>query len=399
MATNYLTNQFSSLSGLASVAYGSPNYFREVQNQIFQNSITYFLDLHRPSGLIEDFFYSDELLKEYLLVSLEEVYDTNQEFQDFIDIYVGPLWKEVFIDNLLINFKSEYDTNSNYSLTFEKYLELGIKKTLLQYSAPEAFQEIIPPEPLYIIEAGVQKSPRATGIGKLKSLNYSSDFDEILDMNEGVIDDQVSAISAEIKSDPYLGVDFPKISSFLNNNPQTKIAQVKPDVIIPLRESIDLGKDFKGVEFEKGYLSPQDYFINVSYPKAGNISRQLPATFKDSIRQGYVGYPTTQPLEQIYNPVGSIGAGDINLDDLTQPSFSNSVLGSLNDIPSITPTEEDVYSISLIGPTINGYTSFNPQTQSNGDLIDSSLLPNFEDNNFDEEKGANFFDRNLGTAF
>jgi hypothetical protein len=399
VATNYLTNQFSSLSGLASVAYGSPNYFREVQNQIFQNSITYFLDLHRPSGLIEDFFYSDELLKEYLLASLENLYDTNQEFQDFIDIYIGPLWREVFVDNLLVNFKSEYDTNSNYSLTFEKYLELGIKKTLLQYTAKEIFQEIIPPEPLSLISSGVQKSPAATGVGKSKSLDYSSDFDELLDTNEAIINDQIAAISIEIKSDPYLGVDFPKISNLLNNNPQTKIAQVKPDVIIPLKESIDLGKDFKNVEFEKGYLPPQDYFENVSYPKARDISRQLPATFKDSIRQGYVGYPTTQPLEQIYNPVGNIGAGDINLDDLTQPSFSNSVLGSLNDISSITPTDEDVYSISLIGPTINGYTSFNPQTQSNGDLISSSLLPNFNENNFDKEKGSNFFDRDLGTVF
>lgn len=399
MATNYLTNQFSSLSGLASVAYGSSSYFREVQNQIFQSSITYFLDLHRPSGLVEDFFYSDELIKEYLIVSLENLYDTNQEFQDFIDIYVGPLWRNTFIENLLINFKSEYDLNSNYSLTFEKYLELGIKKTLLQYKAKDIFEEKILPEPLYTINSGVQKSPRSTGEGTLKSLDYSSDFDDLVDTDKDLIDEQTFAISNEIKSDQYLGVDFPKISKLLANNPQTKISQVKPDTIVSLKESIDLGKDFKNVEFEKGYLSPQDYFNNVSYPKAKDISKQLPATFKDSIRQGYIGYPTTQPLEQIYNPVGNIGIGNINLDDFTQPSFSNSVLGSLNDIPSVTPTDEDVYSISLIGPTINGYTSFNPRTQSNGDLIDSSLLPDFEKNNFDKEKGANFFDRNLGTVF
>lgn len=383
MATNYLTNQFSSLSGLASVAYGDVNYFREVQNQIFQSSTTYFLDLHRPSQLVEDFFYSDELLKEYLLTSLENLYDTNQSFQDFIDIYVGPLWREVFIDNLLINFKREYDTNPSYSVTFEKYLTLSIQKTLLQYESGKIFS-----------------TPESALDSKfLRPLDYVSNFEESVEVDEQIKRDSVSSISDEIQSDPYLGVDFPKISALLANNPQTKVSQVKPDVIISLKESVDLGKDFKNVEFEKGYLSPQDYFNDVSYPRAQDISRQLPPTFKDSIRQGYIGYPTTQPLEQIYNPVGSIGVGDINLDDITQPYFSNSVLGAINNIPSISPDDEDVYNISLIGPTINGYTSFNPQTQSNGDLIDKSLLPNFDETNFDSEKGTNFFDRTLGTIF
>lgn len=385
MATNYLTNQFSSLGGLAAVAYGDVNYFREVQNQIFQNSITYFLDLHRPSGLVEDFFYSDELLKEYLINSLEGLYDTNQEFEDFIDIYVGPLWREIFIEGLLVNFKSEYDINPSYSLTFEMYLKRAIERTMVEYKSKEVFEEELVTAPL--------------GKGVLKSLDYTRSFDDIIELSEGAVDSSVSAISDEIKSDSYLGVDFPKVSLLLSNNPQTKISQVKPDVVLPLAETINLGRDFKDVEYEKGYLSPQDYFQNIPYPRAANISRQLPPSFKDSIRQGYIGYPTIQPLEQIYNPIGNIGAGDINLDDLTQPYFSNSVLGVINNIPSISPTDEDVYSISLIGPTINGYLSFNPRTQSNGDLIDRSLVRNFNEENFDEQKGSNFFDRDLGIVF
>jgi hypothetical protein len=385
VAANYLTDRFSTLGGLASVAYGNVNLFREVQNQIFQKSSTYFLDLHRPSQLVEDFFYSDELLKEYFLTSLETLYDTNQTFNDFVDVYVGPLWREVFVRSLLVNFKQEYDVNSNYEVTLEGYLGQAIRKTMLQASGGKAIFEDED------IEANEQRLFR-------QGLDFVSNIDDNF-VPEELILSSTRGIAEEIKSDTYLGVDFPKLSVLLNNNPQTKISQVKPNILLSLRESVDLGKDFKDVEFEKGYLSPQDYYNNIPYPEATNISTQLPPTFKDSIRQGYIGYPIIQPLEQLYNPVGNIGAGSINLDNLTQPYFSNSVLGALSSSPSLNPNDDSVYNISLIGPALNGYTSFDPATQSNGDLLDLSNVTNYDNTNYDPQKGSNFFDRSLGEAF
>ena len=52
-----------------------------------------------------------------------------------------------------------------------------------------------------------------------------------------------------------------------------------------------------------------------------------------------------------------------------------------------------------MGEKLNGYTTFDPQTMSNGDLIDLSLVPTYEEDNKDPQGGLPSASRNFTPAF
>ena len=114
MKTGYITDSFSTLGGLASVAYGDPEYFREVQNQIYLGSPTRFLDMHRPSSILADFLGSPERLTEIVMSILEQRYQNKAEFADLVDVYLGADWRNLLRSSIANEFFYTVDSVEAY---------------------------------------------------------------------------------------------------------------------------------------------------------------------------------------------------------------------------------------------------------------------------------------------
>lgn len=345
LKTGYITDSFSTLGGLASVAYGDPEYFREVQNQIYSGSPTRFLDMHRPSAILSDFFGSPERLVEAIMSGLEDRYQTDSEFSDYVDIELGADWRNTVRYGIGSEFFSVVDSQENYGLTMSDYL--GI-----------AFSRVFP------------------GVPNAETL--------------------ASKVEKDIASVAGVGIDVPLMTRVVSNNPQTKLSVPPLNARVDLDNSVDLGSDYRGVEFTTGYLTPQDYWNDIAFP--GLTSAVIPTTLRDSVNQGYVGYPSSTPLESTFNPVGAQSVTSTGL-PVESTSPSNSTGSYLNQFPEPLQADRDVYSISLIGETLNGYTTFDPSSMSNGDLLDQSQVPQFEDDNADPLGGLTSSARTFTTAF
>ncbi len=356
MKTGFVTDSFSSLGGLAAVAYGDVDYFREVQNQIYGSSVSRFTDPLRPSSSFEGAMPSEDYFVSLVLSALEEEYDLDEEFTDFVDVTLGPFWKEIVGPAFESEFRLAFDSLSNYGLTFSDYVASSINTSVFKNS----------------------QDPR------------------ILELAEEV----TRAVVKAVKADPVIGRDIDFVAGLSANNPQTKISVPPPDSVIKLDTSVDLGLDYRGLEFVSSYLTPKEYYSNVAYPGFTG-STSLPVNFRDSVTQGYIGYPSGLPLELVFNPVGAESVRSLDVTSPTSllaptdPFSAGSVLG---DLPSLSQSDRDVYDISLIGPRMNGFLSFDPATMSNGDYIDASLVPQFESNNSDKDAGLNPASRNFSTA-
>lgn len=344
MKTGYVTDSFSTLGGLAAVAYGDPEYFREVQNQIYAQSPTRFLDTQRPSDIMEGFLGSKDRFLDLVIQSLQELYMEDQDFEDYIDIQFGPDWRNAIRKSFGLGFFGLLDSEESYELTLYDYLGLA-----LSLSLPELLES-----------------------------------DKVL-----------TAIIDKIKQTPDMGTDIELVSRMVSNNPQTKISVPPVNSRVDLDNSVDLGLDVRGVEFVNGYLTPQDYWSNIAYPGMED-SILMPVNLKDSVTQGYVGYLNSSPLESLYNPIGAESVSSVLPSSIPQDTFTSSILEAF---PKELQGDRDVYSISLIGETINGYTSFIPSIMSNGDLLDKSQVPQFEEENSDPQSGLTPSARNFTSAF
>jgi hypothetical protein len=364
LKTGFVTDSFSSLSGLAAVAYGDVDYFREVQNQIYESSVSRFLDPLRPSSTFSSFLPSEGYFLSVVMEALEIEYDKNGDFTDYVDVVLGPFWRDKVQENFVSDFYSQLDSPSEYGLTLSDYVARTLNSTLFKDSALYK-TTVLPTVSFEAVEAQVTE-----------------------------------VVVKAVRDDHVVGKDADFVVQLVSNNPQTKVSVPPPNVVVSLRNSVDLGQDYRGTEFVSSYLPPKDYYANVAYP--GFVgSSSLPVNFKDSIVQGYVGYPSGTPLELVFNPVGAESVRNLDLATPasllapTDPFNAGSVLG---DLPSLSQSDRDIYEISLIGPRMNGFLSFNPSTMSNGDLIDASQVPQFESDNADKDGGLNPASRNFSTA-
>lgn len=350
MKVGYITDDFSTLAGLASVAYGSVDSFRDVQNQIINSSPTKVFDTQLPSDIFQSFLVSEEHFNNVIINSLVDEYSDNEEFADYIDEKLGVDWIIKVKTQLLKDLYSEIDSFSSYGNRLDDYFS-----SALRYTFPE--------------------------------------YEDILDLTRKII--------SSVVLDPALGDDIQLISSVVANNPHNKLSTPPKNTVIPLTENIDLDKDFKGISFVTGYLTPQDYFSEIAYPGFNEIS-SIPSTFKDSVLDGYVGYPSNVSLETSFNPVGAESLRSIAATFASVLSDSDiwnaaSVLGQLGDLPGLDQGERDIYEISLIGPRINNLLTFDPATMSNGDYFDTSSLPKIL--NADKENGVPMSSRNFSNTF
>lgn len=342
MKTGYVTDDFSTLGGLAAVSYGDPEYFREVQNQIYSQSPTKFLNTQRPSDIFESFFGTKDYFMGVMLSALETQYLGDVNFANYIDINLGAGWKAEIISRLKRNFFEALDSEEKYGLSLSDYIGLAVRSSLPNLANSSA---------------------------------------------------TIASISSAVSEEPKIGTDAQLIARVVSNNPQTKISVPPSGARIDLESSVDLGADYRGVDFSSGYITPRDYWNNIAFP--GLTTSSMPSDLLKSVSNGYVGYLSSTPLEALYNPSGAFSISGVPSESGTYVPASS----ILSQFPDTFQADKDVYAISLMSEKFNGFTTFDPATMSNGDLIDTSLAPTFEVDNKDPQGGLNSAARNFTTAF
>lgn len=342
MKIGVVTDRFSTLSGTAASVYGNTDFFREVQNQVFANSPTSFLDGQRPSAAFKDLVSNNSRFKVALLEALEKEYEKDSDFTDYIDIYCSSEWEHSLPEKILASFYYSLDSKSTYGHNLSEHISLALLENLPNFP---------------------QKGVAST----------------------------TSTIKEAFISDKLIGSNIESYVRFVGNNPQTKISSPPPDDILQLDDSIDLGFDYRGVGFATGYLSPTQYYDNIPYPNYQNAFN-TPNFFSRSIQEGYVGYPSNETLESIFTPLSTESIQDF------APAPSQYLGKSIvNELSNPDSQESVIYQISLIGNNLNKLVGFNPSADSNGDLIDPALIP--VDDNADGDKGNPTLSRTYAPVF
>lgn len=284
--SNFLTDQFSTIGGLASVAYGSSSLFPTVADQIKQSSKTKALDSQLPSHALLDFLGTRKLIEDIFRSVVIEEYGITENVTDFVDIYVTDVGRFISIATDL--FISNVNKNSVYSVA---------PTQIIADSLEEAGLRFVNPIPL-----------------ELNLFNFAVKIEKAF---------------VELG---YAGEDFVPFVSLLINNPKTKVTQAPPDSIVTLDVKGISTKDERGVERIYGTLSPQEYYAGVALKEQGS-------SIKESILQGYVGYPLFSLLgESLLNPD--------SYNNLQLDFADSSIFGS-----NLSNGEEAIYNVNLA--TIN----------------------------------------------
>lgn len=337
---NYATDGYSTLGGLAAVAYGDSEYFREVKNQIHALSPTKTFDSNLPSSAISSLFGEGDQVRSHIQTALEELGSEPGDFKDWVDVTKDSLGGDLWAANLSSKVESEFfnsfDNNNDYYKSLDDYVRNAI------FNIPNV---TIP---------------------------------------SGLIPELVEKVSSILRQDAGAGSDLDEMVGIVNNNPLTKLDNAPPDTILPLSTSVSLSDDYRGVPFQTGYLNLIDYFTNVAYPKSNGDSTNLPSTLKDSAMQGYVGY-SPYSLEALYNP----GLAE-NMTDFSQ-SMLPIALSQLDSTKSMLQPDSSVYNISLLALDLAGFTS--------GAELDMSMMPKYDEKNSDPGGGSLPLSRDKATTF
>lgn len=318
--STYLTDSWSTVTGLASVAYGSPDRYPEVANQVRSGSVVSFLGNIAPGDVLRPYMSEDQILS-----ALQKEYGRGGEFAEYVDSG----------HKTLQEISSEFLSN------------------LLQSAG----------------EAGSYE----TSLGSL--ISYSNPSIPI--NNVKVAEDLLNQIS-----------DLDTYTLLSTSVPYTKLDKLPSGDRIDLKDSVSLDLDYNNIGFSTGYLTPKDYFNNMAYP--GMVGEELPNNIITTLTEGYVGYPTLQPLDDVFRPGLSSVLSISDIQDVRGVSRSIAGLGTLNTIQDLTAigkmsqADQAMYSVDLAEIVIerNGYTVFDPNN-SNGDLVDPVLLPNYDQKNSD----------------
>jgi len=319
--STYLTDSWSTISGLASVAYGSPTRYPEVANQVGRQLATRSLGNMPPSEVL-----SNSLSVEDFTEALVSEYGKGEEFTRYVDSgdqTVAGVSKRLYLDLL-----AGFDQIATY--------ESSITDVLEYINAP----------------VNVQR----------------------------VKDDLIAKVP-----------DLELFSRLSANMVYGKLDKLPAGTLIDLNDNVSLDSDSNGVAFTTGYLTPDQYYGGTAYPGVGSTGNNLPGSFVTSLIEGYKGYATLQPLDDLLRPglAALVSLADIN--DIRGVSRAISGLGTINTAKDLSglgvmsKADQAMYSVDLtkIVVGINGYTVYDPATDSNGDFIDTLLIPDYEGENSD----------------
>lgn len=324
MAT-YLTDSWSTVSGLAAVAYGSPDRYPEVANQIRKRSAVGFLGPTPPSEVI-----GRHMTLSDTTAALTTEYGRGGEFTKFVDSQGESLttWSGRIYNGVVQAF-NEFSTYESSLTDALEYVAEGL-------GIPLDVQRI-----------------KDDLIGRVADLDIYS-----------------------------------RLASSVSHN---KLDKLPAGTRIVLDDSTSLDSDSNGVGFPTGYLTPADYFAGVAYPGMGTDGTNLPNNIVKSVTEGYQGYATLQPLDDLLRPgiATLMSLPDIaDIRGVDRAVAGLGTIGTLKDLSGLgamSPADQAMYSVDLseIVVGINGYTVYDPATDSNGDFIDVSLVPDYTSENAD----------------
>lgn len=332
--TAYVTDSWSSLTGLASVAYGSPDLFPEVANQVVRGSFASPVAMSRPSEIAEVGLDLDRFT-----AALQIEYGKGGAFSDFVNLGQKSLSEisTAFYNSVI----RSYDELASYGVTLT---------SILTYA-----------------------------LGPNTGLDYTS-------------------LSNTLSTSSF---DTPLYTQIATSLPTSKLDKVPPDAILDLSDNLPTGSDYRGIDMSLGYLTPADYFSGIAYPGVEVKSFEVPTSLLRSVESGYIGYPTTLPLDELLNSgvSSAISRGDIGsiLSPMRALSGSRTVdaIRSLSPIGRLNPGDRAMYEVDLTSIILakNGYTVYNPATDSNGNFADTSAVTNPDDRNNDPGRGLPFLQR------
>lgn len=185
--------------------------------------------------------------------------------------------------------------------------------------------------------------------------------------------------------------DLELFSRMAANVPTNKLDKLPAGTRIDLDDSVNLDTDQNGIALTTGYLTPDQYWNEVAYPGVGSTADNLPNTFVTSLTEGYKGYATLQPLDDLLRPglAALVSLADIN--DLRNVARSVAGIGTVSTAKDLTglgrlsPADEAMYDLDLSEIIVerNGYTVYDPLIDSNGDFIDPVNIPDYNALNVD----------------
>lgn len=311
--STYLTDSWSTISGLASVAYGSPDRYPEVANQVRSKSVTAFLSPITASDVV-----SDKLSPEDLALALQAEYDKGGNFSKYVDS--GSQSLSEISSNLHEGILSAYNEMGSYEMSISDALEYVLPGAGIDYE----------------------------GLAQ-KLLNSVSDLDL-----------------------------FSRLASSI---PLAKLDKLPAGTRIELEDNISLDSDQNGTSLTSGYLTVSDYFNDIAYPGMGNTADNLPTNLIKSVSEGYRGYASLRPLDELTRPgfVALMSLADIR--DINNVSRSIAGLGTLDTLRdlsglgSMSDADRAMYEVDLDSLIVdmNGYTVYDP-LNSNGDFAPQSVV-------------------------
>lgn len=321
--STYLTDSWSTISGLAAVAYGSPGRYQDVANQVRRKSVLGFLGPTPPSDII-----ANVLKPEHIVSALQGEYVMGEGFTEYVD--TGSKTVTEIGNKLYENIVQAYNEFGTYESSLTDALE-------------------------YVSE----------GLG----IN-----------NQRVKDKLLASVS-----------DLELFSRMAANVPTNKLDKLPAGTRIDLDDSVNLDTDQNGIALTTGYLTPDQYWNEVAYPGVGSTADNLPNTFVTSLTEGYKGYATLQPLDDLLRPglAALVSLADIN--DLRNVARSVAGIGTVSTAKDLTglgrlsPADEAMYDLDLSEIIVerNGYTVYDPLIDSNGDFIDPVNIPDYNALNVD----------------
>lgn len=326
MATPYITDSWSSVSGLAAVAYGSPSFYAEVANQAWRTGITAPVGVSTSSAIAEMV-----ISREQLQDLLELEYDRGEGFADYVDL--GTETIEQISKRLHLNLVKAYNELSTYNLPLTRIAEYAWGAETIGINPSTLFNSL-PPD----------------------SLAYS------------------------------------QVATSL---PTNKLDKLPPDSAIPLSDNMPLGEDFRGLDIATSYLTPLQYFSGLAYPGLGLDSLNIPRSITKSIEQGYIGYPTTLPLDELLNSGFSELIGKSDVGGLISGSGTVDMLKGFSPFAQMSQADQAMYEVDLTDLILakNGYTIYTPGIDSPGNYADLARAPNFSEENNDQDNGLPFSQR------
>lgn len=301
----YLTDSWSSLTGLASVAYGSPDLYNEVADQVRIQSVVGFVDSTPPSEILDQALPLGKLTS-----ALQNEYEKGGDFADYIDSGEGDI--ETYAKDVLSGVKSSADQSSSYGTTFSTLLAVATGQSGLDVkSLTRSLETVLPDLPLLtkiatnIAPRKLDKVPAGTRISITDNLPMGKDY-------RGV---DISAAYLT-PSQYYNEVAYPGINSTFTNLPASAMTSI-----------------------EQGYAG-----YGSLEPLAG--ASALPVSEED-----------LTDMSNIPRSVFGMGTVD-TFRDLTGTGLLSK---ADQDMYSVDLTELLLEK--------NGYADYNPQVDSNGDFI------------------------------